>query len=132
MGKNIDDFSKIFEDIIVDFRRLEKRIFKKEGDPESFKPLSPKYAAWKHKNYPGKKIMQLRGGLKASLTGKTSDTIEVIGKRRAEFGSNLPYAHRHQMGTFGMPQRKIVQLSEKTKKRWVKIVQKWIINSMKG
>lgn len=119
------DFTPIFEEILEDFRRREEEIFAGEGVPKSFAPLSPAYAAWKEMNYPGQPIMQLRGPLKASLIGKADGTVLKIAPLEAEFGTSVPYAHRHQMGTGGMPKREVVQLTEEDKTRWARMIHEW-------
>jgi phage gpG-like protein len=119
------DFRPVFDDIREDFQAIEKRVFRAQGTPESFAPLSEKYKKWKDRHYPGKPIMQLRGYLVGAMTGDTADTINRQRKKEAEFGTTLPYAHRHQMGTLGMPQRKFVQITAKDKTRWARMIQTW-------
>ncbi len=123
------DMRPIFQDISLDFYRREKQIFARQGDPAGFKPLSAAYKKWKSLNAPGKKIMQLSGRLRLSLVdpdrAKAGDVVKKIGRKSAEFGSIVPYVHRHQMGTRGMPKRMIVQLTEKDKIRWGRMIHEW-------
>lgn len=111
------------------FYRINENNFDKEGVPENFVPLSPKYKRWKDRHYPGKKIMQLTGRLMNSLTAEnqadSQDTVRIIAKDYAELGTLVPYAHRHQKGTFGMPRRKVVQVTDKHKVEWGRIVHRW-------
>ena len=123
--EDMKDFSPVFEQIADWFYSEEKRIFAHQGDPESFVPLSPQYKAWKDKHYPGKPIMQLRGRLIASLAGQADGTVKKIGKMEAEYGTQVPYAHRHQMGTAGMPKRKVVQLTEARKRAIARMIHRW-------
>ena len=126
IGSEIQDFSIPFSFIYEDFKSLEKNIFNSEGTPERFIPLtSEKYKRWKERYYPGKKIMQLTGRLMESLSNISADTIMEIRKQSAAFGTEVEYALRHQMGTFGMPQRKFIQITDEVKKRWDKIVHRW-------
>lgn len=132
ISSDIKDFREPFDEIYRDFLDMEKQIFTAEGTPEGFVALSPKYARWKQKHYPGKKIMQLSGRLMKALTAEDQTsakqlvtTVKKIEKTEAEFGAKGPYVHRHQMGTHGMPQRKIVQVTDARKVRWVKIIQAW-------
>jgi len=125
-GEAMGDMSEIFETLYDDFTEMEKRIFSSQGDPEKFQALSPRYREWKERHYPGRKIMQLFGRLKASLTGnKGADSVREIRRQKAVFGTVVPYAHRHQEGTMGMPQRKVVQLTEVRKRRWAQKIHKW-------
>ncbi|MBN2531894.1 MAG: phage virion morphogenesis protein [Spirochaetales bacterium] len=127
IGVEIRDFSIPFSFIYEDFKQTEKQIFESEGLPERFLPLSPRYRRWKEQHYPGRKIMQLTRRLIESLVSVSADTIMEIKRSSAAFGTRTPYAHRHQMGTFGMPQRKIVQITEEVKRRWDKIVHRWVM-----
>lgn len=129
--KEMADMRPVFQDISLDFYRREKQIFAREGDPKPFVPpkLNEKYLAWKKKHYPGRKVMQLTGRLRRSLVdpdrASAGDVVKTIRKKWAEFGSTVPYAHRHQMGTVGMPKRMIVQLTEKDKIRWGRMIHEW-------
>lgn len=134
-GDQMRDLREPFQEISEDFFKAEEKNFRAKGTPQLFRPLSPKYAAWKKKHFPGKPIMRLTDRLINSLTGKNQadaqDTIRLIGKKAAEFGTAVPYAHRHQAGTKGMPKRKIVQLTEKIKRRWMYIMHQWVVRKAK-
>ena len=125
------DMRPIFQDISLDFYRREKQIFAREGDPKPFVPpkMNEKYLKWKRRHFPGRKNMQLTGRLRLSLVdpdrAKAGDVVKKIGRKAAEFGSSVPYAHRHQMGTRGMPKRMIVQLTKKDKIRWGRMIHEW-------
>jgi len=127
VSEEIKDFTVPFGFIIQDFEELEKKIFDKEGYPATFAPLSAKYARWKNKHFPGRKIMQLTGRLYTSLTTASggADVIRVINKDYASRKTEVPYAHRHQMGTLGMTRREFAQASESVKRRWTKIIHRW-------
>lgn len=128
IGSEVRDFSVPFSFIHEDFKQTEKQIFENEGLPEGFLPLtSRRYRLWKEKYFPGRKIMQLTGRLKESLTDTSADTVSEITGTTAVFGTNVAYAHRHQMGTFGMPTRKIVQITDEVKRRWDKIIHRWVM-----
>ncbi len=133
--EDMDDMRPAFQDVSEDFYRREKQIFDRQGDPVAFKSLSAAYKKWKTLHFPGRKIMQLTGRLRLSLVdpdrAKAGDVVKKISKRSAEFGSQVPYAHRHQMGTGGMPKRMIVQLTNKDKIRWGRIIHEWAIKVVK-
>lgn len=119
--------------IADDFYKVEARNFRGGGVPEKFQPLSPRYAARKAKIAPGRPIMVLHGNLRNALTGTGGEPgkavpIRDIKKQSGEFGVRSPYANRHQEGTFGMPQRKIVQLTENTKRRWGRAIHLWAVD----
>lgn len=119
------DFTPIFEELLEDFREIEEKNFASQGTPKAFAPLSTKYKAWKERHYPGRPIMELRGVLKASLVGRSPDSVINIDRKSAEYGTSVKYAHRHQKGTYGMPVRKIVQLTESDKTRWARKIHQW-------
>ncbi len=127
--KEMPDMRPAFQDISEDFYQREKQIFARQGDPAPFKSLSTAYAKWKAIHAPGAKIMQLSGRLKLSLVdpdrAKAGDVVKKMRKRSAEFGSQVPYVHRHQMGTGGMPKRMVVQLTNQDKIRWGRIIHEW-------
>jgi hypothetical protein len=127
IAAEVQDFNEPFRILIDDYREMEKRIFGSEGSSEgeqSFKPLSKKYREWKEAYFPEQSIMVLTGALRAALTGKTSGTVEQIEKRSAEFGTDIKYAHRHQVG-YKMPERRVVQVNEDAKNRWSRIMVRW-------
>ena len=126
--EDMRDFTEPFNRIYDDFVEVEKNIFGSEGAPERFVQLSDRYKEWKERFFPGLPIMQLHRRLVTSLISRNdSDAIVDIDGRGgvATFGTKIPYAHRHQMGTFGMKQRKFIQLTEEIKRRWAKIIQEW-------
>ena len=125
------DLSEVFEILYDDFKLIEMQNFAHEGTPKEFTPLSPKYAEWKAMNYPGQKIMRLTDRLYKSLTGSGGgDTVHIVKKDEATFGTSVPYAHRHQVG-FDMPKRMIVQLTENNKIRWGRLVHGWGVKKIR-
>lgn len=124
------------EDIATDFYQTEKKIFASGGKPEKFEALSPRYEKWKSINFPGRGIMVLHGNLRGALIGHPKDLskaqpIRNIKKQSGELGASGPYVNRHQEGTHGMPQRKIVQLTETTKRRWGRIIHLYAVAKAK-
>jgi phage gpG-like protein len=129
IGQQINNFAEPFRSIAQSFWKINEANFQAEGKPERFEQLSPEYQKWKHKNYPGKKIMQLTGRLYDSLTAQnqteTQDTISVITPKYAELGTNTPYANAHQKGIGNLPERKVIQITEKHEISWARIIQIW-------
>ncbi len=121
----------IFAEIHKDFMKMEQENFDAQGKPEKFKALSRIYRAKKNKKYPGQGIMQASGDLKRSLTGRGPGHIfEMMGPTKAKMGTNIVYAHRHQVG-YKMPQRKIIQLTEARKKSWANFIHRFLIKGFK-
>ncbi len=132
------DMRSAFRLVAFDFGGIEKFSFSREGYPKPFVPpkMNEKYLEWKRKHYPGQKNMRLKGDLRKSLInmgpkGEIEGRVQIIGKKSAEFGSDIAYAHRHQMGTMGMPKRMIVQLTERHKIRWGRIFHQWALKVIK-
>ena len=68
------------------FRKHESKSFKSQGAASGGKwsKLSPAYAKWKKRAFPGRKILSLTGGLRKSLTSK--------GPQHVAFGTTKPRA----------------------------------------
>lgn len=86
--------------------RANRRRFLAQGasDGAAWAPLSPRYAAWKANHYPGKTILRRTDELFRSLTRVPMDVHRVT-PSAAEFGTDVPYAIFHQLGTKHMPAR---------------------------
>lgn len=127
VSSEIKNFEPLFRLVLDDFREMEARIFDSEGSSEGegrWQSLSDEYREWKEKNFPGRSIMQLNGYLHAALVSRSTGTVEKINQTQAEFGVDLPYAHRHQMG-YKMPMRRIVQVNDTRKKVWGRMGARW-------
>lgn len=109
------------------FAEVERRQFDSEGKYGSggWKPLSPAYAAWKARRYPGKPILEREGDLRRSLTVRPFP-VERFGRLDAEFGSDVPYGAFHQRGSGRLPQRRPVELPTSTREEWAKLLQRYV------
>jgi phage gpG-like protein len=128
-AEDIQDASEAFRLMAADFHELERRQFESEGKYGSggWPALSPRYAAWKAANYPGRKILVLSGLLKESLTDGNPWTVEEIEPTQMLIGTNIPYSLHHQLGGERVPQRKPVVLTEADQQRWIKIFHAWLV-----
>lgn len=128
-AEGVQDLSPAFERIADDFSKLSAEQFESEGAEGSggWAPLSPRYAAWKAKRYPGAKILEREGWLKGALAGDNEYRIREIGKTELALGAKLPYALYHQTGTRRMPARPPIQLTDADKRRWSKIVHEYLL-----
>lgn len=85
------------------------------GSGASWAELSPKYAAWKQRHFPGRGILVREGALKASLAG-----VEAVGAifrptaTALEIGTSVPYAIYHQAPRPGsrLPQRPPMRVND--------------------
>jgi len=124
----IPDFTGTFLDWAEDFRRTQHSVFVNEGAFEGrgrWEELSPDYREWKELHYPGRTILQRTDRLWNSLTGEGhTDHIFEYDESEFKIGTAVPYATFHQDGTPNMPQRKIIELTQPQRKRWVQICRK--------
>lgn len=134
LAEKISDYSDVFEKLGDDFYEIEKRLFGSQGgsgDKGKWKALSPKYAAWKSKNYPGQPILVQTGELRDSLTQKGGQNIRAISRKQAVFGTYDEKAIYHQQGSGKLPKRRPIDLNEQDKSRWMKIVHEFIVHTSK-
>lgn len=123
------DLQPAFDAIADLFAESEGKQFDTEGEWGSgrWAPLSPRYAAWKLKRFPGTKILERTGRLKTSLTRRPFG-IEQISARRMTVGSNVSYATYHQRGRAHLPKRPPVAVPEQTKRAMIKTLQRYVIS----
>lgn len=137
-------FSRAFETGVAKFLHLEipfgtmaddffqsmSNVFAAEGAFEErgkWAALSPAYAKWKARHFPGRKILELNGRLKNSLIMKGGpDNVLEITPDTLTVGTRVPYAIYHQTGTPKMPQRKIIELTSAQKLRWVHVMHEYM------
>ncbi len=78
---------------------------------EVWKPLSPKYAAWKEKHYPGMGILRRQDRLFKSLTETGGEHILRVYPDSVEMGTRVPYSVYHQAkdrGKATFPRRLVI------------------------
>lgn len=122
----VRDAAPAFEILGERFVAMEQKQFASEGawGGAAWAPLSPAYASWKARHYPGKPILQLGGTLIDSLT--IGPKIREIGPTFATFGTDVSYAQYHQQGTPKMPQRKPLDITLIERRFWVEVIRRWI------
>lgn len=85
------------------------------GSGASWQELSPAYAAWKQKHYPGRGLLVRSGALKASLIGPdTQQSAFRPMSTSLEIGSTVPYGLYHQAPRSGsrLPQRPPLRVND--------------------
>lgn len=94
--------------------------------------LSPNYAKWKAKKYPGKSMLIAKGTLFKSLTQPGSDgNVQILEPRKFNYGTFVPYASVHQSGYKTIPQRQFLGVTREQRKVW-KILMSKYIQDIKG
>jgi phage gpG-like protein len=68
-----------------------------QGSHGKWAALSPVYAAWKSKRYPGKPILQASGAMMKDLLSEINEGETTA--RSMLYGTRIPYALYHQTGT---------------------------------
>lgn len=124
----VSDAAPVWEVLANRFAALERRQFASEGAYASggWTPLSPRYAAWKARRYPGKPILERTGELKRSLTERPFG-VEVIEAGFMVVGSGTDYGRYHQAGGGTLPQRRPVELPESERRTWARLIQRFIV-----
>jgi phage gpG-like protein len=98
LSARIADLKWLWPDIAGEFYKREMALFAAEGEG-AWESLSPNYAAWKSKYYPGLPLLSLRGDLKSSLVARLSTYAIYEDEPQAlTLGSSVPYALAHQYG----------------------------------
>lgn len=99
----IEDWRPFWDDYFAPawFRHMTNQ-FETEGRAtgEAWAPLSANYERWKRKHYPGRKILERTGRLRAALTDRRAEgAIFDSNKDQLTIGVHTPYAIFHQLGT---------------------------------
>lgn len=126
-----EDATPAWEAMAERFATVERRQFRTEGRASSagWAPLSPNYAAWKARHYPGEPILQREHDLVRSLTERPFG-VERIEPDAMWLGSDVFYGKFHQHGTPRMPRRRPVEFTETERRRWAKILQRFIVTGV--
>jgi phage gpG-like protein len=128
--KRIDDLTPAFERMIPALQDYIARRIHTGGTLHNlppFAPLSPRYARYKAKRYPNAPILVRTGRLFRSLTTNTDDTIADIQPDHLTFGTRVPYALYHQLGTRKMPARPPIKLSKPIQTQLLTILRNYLI-----
>lgn len=119
------DMRGAFETLRDRFLELERRQFATQGGfSGGWRPLSPRYAEWKAHHYPGKTILRRTDDLWRSLT--EGPDIAIIEPGYMILGTSVEYAQAHQEGAGHLPRRRPVDLPERERREWVKVIQSYI------
>lgn len=129
--EHVKDYSPAFRAIAVEFFKGEEQQFESEGSHGSggWSPLAPSTAEQKARlGYPPD-ILVRTGKLKNSLASMSGDTVRDVQPHMLRLGTTVPYAIYHQKGTRRMPARPPIQLNERQKVEWTKIVHQHLVRA---
>ena len=114
-----------------------KHQFDVEGDPTKWPALSPGYARWKARHYPGVPMLTAKGGLRRSLTYKGAPgAIYDLTKEQLAIGTSLQTPGGkwnlgliHQLGAprAHIPARPMLKLRVAAQGRAVAIFSDWFV-----
>jgi len=134
--KELARFFEVTQDILVDFKSIFRHwgdefrqtmhgVFAGEGAFEGrsrWEALSPRYKQWKDAMAPGQPILVLTGEMRASLTQEGHGAhIFDYNEEEMKIGTSDEKAQFHQHGTYKMPQRKLLEMTQPQKLRWVQL-----------
>lgn len=122
----IDDWTPAWNLIAEDFYEMEENLFNSQGASgiRGWAPLAPSTLRRKK----GPSILVETGALRKSLTKPGGTNIRKLSRTEARLGSRDPKVAFHFFGTRTMPRREPIQITEKDKKRWVKLVQRHLVS----
>lgn len=89
-------------------------------------PLSPRYAAWKERHFPGQTILRRTDAMMHGFTGRPM-AVERIEPHSCAFGSNRKPAIWHQKGTRRMPARPIARATSGLKRSASRHIKRHIV-----
>lgn len=133
--ERVQDLSPAFERILPLLQDYTDRYLEAGGAFEgnlAFAPLSARYARWKARRYPNTPILTRTGRLRASLSTLTDDSIAQIAPDRLTYGTKVPYALYHQMGTRKAPKRPPLRLSKPLTGRILNALRRYLVEVGEG
>lgn len=126
-GNAMDDFRPFFKDAEERLEWATSMQFENEGRRSGgWRPLSPRYAAWKLARHGSRPLMQLSSELKDSFRTVRMTALEFA------WGTQVGYAMFHQRGTSKMPQRKLIDLTEDDRRSLMKALQFNLVKAIKS
>lgn len=128
----ISDFRSVWPAVTEEFYKIQFEQFDSEGSrgqSGKWTPLSPAYAKYKTKAFPGQPILQATGALFGSITDPDAlDAIFLPEKNQLTIGTKVPYAAAHQRGSRrGLPARPVISMNESSKRRIQKAIQRELV-----
>lgn len=130
LGDRIEDATPAFREMLTKLAGIEREQFASEGGRGSggWAPLAASTLATKRANGLDEHILVATGRLRASLTGVApgGDARREVHPTEMVFGTNVPYARYHQLGTIRIPRRRFLELTELDRREaFVKVLQRF-------
>jgi phage gpG-like protein len=131
-GDEVADWRPFFRDVLMPRVAADVQAnFEAEGgNVGGWDALSPAYAAWKEKFFPGRKILELTGRLKGSLTwdgGPGPNAVYEDSPTAMAWGTRVPYGRAHQYGVpdRNLPERRFLWLDDP--EVYGKLMHEWLV-----
>lgn len=123
------DMRPAFEVIHEDFKKVEDWQFSTQGGTHRWKPLAPSTVAYKAAAGLDPRILHATLRLRKSLTEDGEDHVHMMTHDELVMGSKVPYGiyHQSRRPRKRLPRRPPVDLSETAKRRWVKVLQRYLM-----
>lgn len=117
------------------FRKNQRQTFASEGafSGSRWSPLSPRYAAYKQRVKPGRKILAFSGRMRRSFTNNSNPEHATLYAKGGVmwFGTMVPYAKYHRGSYRGRPVRDPIRQTTKMVKTYSNVVRKWMVPRMR-
>lgn len=128
-GERADDMTPALSELADDFLRIEKKQFRSQGGYASggWAPLAPSTLLAKAQRGLDPRKLHATLALRRSLTSRGGDHVRRIYPDRMEVGTQVDYAIFHQHGTSRMPRRRPVELRGSDRRRWIKVLQRFLV-----
>lgn len=125
LGRNLSDLSPAWRAMLADWKSSQKKLFDSEGSSAGVRwaPLSPRYAAWKAKRFPGRGMLQMSGGLEAAAEGRGSGFTQQIAPLTLRFAITHRLAAIHQGAR---ARRQVTAFSKNDERRWHRILVEFV------
>ena len=125
------DLGPVWPKVYDAWMAWQKKVFATEGEAigTRWESLSPNYAAWKAKRYPGKTILRRTDTLYHSLTKRSAKgTVYVPEKQALRIGTDISYAKYHQSREprRSLPRRPFIMLTPAMMTNFSKLIHKYL------
>lgn len=135
--EELHDFGKhVFPELVSVFEEGMERQFEARGGGSTgaWAPLSPKYAAWKEKNFPGLPLLERTHALRDALTSSSAaGAHREYSSDKFDFGtSGIEYASYFQTGTPRMPTRALFDFDGQFEKDFESAAKRGMRNAIRA
>ena len=140
---NVDDFATRLEELGLRMQDLQPVLdkfgrylvrehipgqFAAQGHPKRWASLSPAYARWKARHFPGRPILVRTGAMKGGFRYEARKrSLRVINRVKAgQKGRGKPRWFYHQHGTGNMPARPVLQISDADRQKLSELANEYL------